>query len=129
MRFLLPYFLLFIFCLSSTELAEFLKFPLLITHYIEHKNVKHELSFHDFLNDHYSQDDDGDNDQSKDKKLPFKSTDSYNFIHVKVSKISTSFYFLICVFKTCVQICIIDCCTKLPAASLNKLFQPPRLKS
>jgi hypothetical protein len=56
--------------ISTTELYQLLKLPVLIEHYKEHKAQNTEMSFIDFLSLHYNQEfahDDTDN------KLPFKS--------------------------------------------------------
>lgn len=59
--------------LSTTELYQLLKLPVLIEHYHEHKAQNEEMSFIDFLSLHYNQAFDHDN---QDHKLPFKSHDS-----------------------------------------------------
>ncbi len=61
------------YLMSTTELKEFLKLPVLIEHYKEHKILNVSLSFFEFLCMHYAQYDDHDGDKDKDMKLPFKS--------------------------------------------------------
>jgi hypothetical protein len=58
---------------STTELYQLLKLPVLLEHYTEHKKQNSDLSFLDFLSLHYNQAFDHDN---TDHKLPFKSHDS-----------------------------------------------------
>ncbi|MES2794967.1 MAG: hypothetical protein V4683_03320 [Bacteroidota bacterium] len=62
--------LLSIYLVSSTELYQLLKLPILIEHYSEHKTQNNEMSFWDFLSLHYNQEFNHDN---TDNKLPFKS--------------------------------------------------------
>lgn len=62
-----------IYLVSITEAHEFLKIPQLIEHFIEHKSEDKSTTFIDFIVMHYSTSDDGDNDNSKDDQLPFKS--------------------------------------------------------
>ena len=68
--FLIP--ALFSFILSSIELDELLKFSNLIEHFKEHQQLNNQLTFSDFLFNHYSIPDDHDGDTEKDEKLPFK---------------------------------------------------------
>jgi hypothetical protein len=50
-----------------------MKLPALIYHFIEHKENKKDLSFAEYINMHYSRNNDADNDINADMKLPFKS--------------------------------------------------------
>jgi hypothetical protein len=51
------------------------KLPVLVEHFIEHKEKDKNLSLLEFLSNHYAQDDDHDGDEDKEMKLPFKSHD------------------------------------------------------
>jgi hypothetical protein len=62
--------LLSIYLISTTELYQLLKLPILIEHYKEHKAKENDLSFLDFLSQHYNQEFAHD---KTDNKLPFKS--------------------------------------------------------
>ena len=68
-------FVLSIYVVSLTEVHQLIKLPLLVQHFIEHKEKDTELSLWQFLNMHYAQTDDHDGDAEKDMKLPFKSHD------------------------------------------------------
>lgn len=50
-----------------------MKFPILVQHYIEHKEQNKELSLWAFLYMHYAKDDSNVPDYDEDMKLPFKS--------------------------------------------------------
>lgn len=58
---------------STTELYQLLKLPLLVEHFIEHKELDKTLSLQRFLRMHYLNEDIKDNDYDKDMSLPFKS--------------------------------------------------------
>ena len=64
--------LLSLYLVSTTELYQLLKMPLLIEHYIQHKNLNSKISFAAFLKAHYDHPV-KDNDYSQDQKLPFVS--------------------------------------------------------
>jgi hypothetical protein len=68
-------FLASIYLISMTEFSQFLKIPLLIEHYAEHKEKDQKLSLLKFLSMHYTNGDVKDADYDKDQKLPFKSHD------------------------------------------------------
>lgn len=60
---------------STTELHQLWKLPLLSRHYQEHYKKDPTLNFFTFLKIHYSNPNmHTDNDDSKDRELPFKST-------------------------------------------------------
>ena len=64
---------LLIYLFSTTEFSQLLKLPLLIEHFIEHREVNSHLTFRQFLLLHYALSGDQDADQARDMKLPFKS--------------------------------------------------------
>lgn len=66
-------FFLAVYLLSTTQMFELLKMPLLVEHYIEHKEENKNLSFLDFLEFHYLYGNPKDADYDKDMKLPFKT--------------------------------------------------------
>lgn len=75
MKKLLAICFLTIYIVSATEIAQLLRFPLLIEHYFEHKEKNPELSVLDFLKIHYNGDHlenhPLDDDYEEDQKLPF----------------------------------------------------------
>lgn len=62
-----------IYTLSATELHELFKLPNLVEHFKEHQSEDKTTTLINFLVNHYTATDDGDNDSSKDMQLPFKS--------------------------------------------------------
>ncbi len=75
-----------LYLISATELSQLLKFPVLVGHFIEHKEKNPEMSFIDFLSLHYNshlENHPRDDDFDQDQKLPF-------LLHADV----LSFYFI-----------------------------------
>lgn len=65
-----------IYLFSATELNQLLKLPVLISHFIEHRQENHELNVLKFLYLHYAIEDDNEKDNDMDMKLPFKSAEN-----------------------------------------------------
>jgi hypothetical protein len=82
------------YLISSTELRQLLKFPLLIQHYTEHKEQNKNLGLLQFLAMHYNDEDIIDLDYSKDQQLPFKSQGGYTGAALSVFE-PTPFYSLV----------------------------------
>lgn len=61
--------------ISSTELSQLLRIPLLIEHFIEHNQEGNHLSIADFFHMHYFEKQHMDADYDKDMQLPFKTID------------------------------------------------------
>ena len=59
-----------LYALSTTELHQLLKVPVLISHFMEHKSGNENLGIMQFLAMHYATEKDHD---ARDKELPFKS--------------------------------------------------------
>ena len=64
------------FLLSATELRQLLKLPVLVVHYMEHKQLNYDLTFVNYLQMHYASTTQHDEDYEKDMRLPFKTQDS-----------------------------------------------------
>ncbi len=80
-----------VYLLSITQLGELLKVPLMVEHFVEHKEKNSKLTILGFLRLHYQGQDVFDDDYEKDMKLPFKS-------HTNICCIA--FYPLLQEFKT-----------------------------
>lgn len=86
MKRLLAIFFLFTFLSANTALGEVLKLPMLIQHYTEHENLEKNISFLDFLKEHYSNTSQhGDYDHHHHDSLPFKSTISHGSIVITMT--------------------------------------------
>jgi len=76
MKRVLVIFLLTVYMISTTELSQLLKFPVLIEHYFQHKDKSPQLSVIDFLVLHYDNHLMGhphDEDYAQSQRLPFIS--------------------------------------------------------
>jgi len=68
--------LLAMFLYANTELHELLKLPVLVHHYLEHDTSSPDLSFFEFLKEHYDSNNTHrhpDNNHNDHQKLPFKN--------------------------------------------------------
>lgn len=119
-------FLLSMYVISITELSQLFKIPVLIEHFSEHQSKNKNISFFGFLYSHYSQADDNDGDEDKERNMPFKSHDtcisllSPNFIvnsfHVTVSKPVFNYKKTYASYTE----------QFLTSAHLNSIWQPPK---
>lgn len=64
--------LLITFIGIETPMHEVLKFPVLVSHYLEHKQKDEHMDLFKFLKMHYAQKQVKDDDYDKDMQLPFK---------------------------------------------------------
>ncbi|MDV4111496.1 hypothetical protein CMT20_06715 [Elizabethkingia anophelis] len=69
---LISILLLTLYLVSTTELYQLFKMPLLIEHYIQHKSLNSEMSLTAFLKTHYDHPV-KDSDHDQDQRLPFVS--------------------------------------------------------
>lgn len=67
--------ILAIYMLSCTEFDQLLRIPLLVAHFIEHKQESKDISFAEFMLIHYVQEYSFNGDYEQDTNLPFKSVD------------------------------------------------------
>ena len=64
---------LLLYLMTTTELRQLLKFPLLVEHFSEHQSENKSITLWNFLCMHYANGSEHDADYDKDMKLPFKS--------------------------------------------------------
>lgn len=124
MKKLISILLLTLYLVSTTELYQLLKMPLLIEHYIQHKDLNPEMSFTAFLKTHYDHPV-KDSDHDQDQRLPFVS--HANLLAV-VFTINSSLDFH-CIEKVCNPIEIKKTFYKNALYNkeiLNSIWQPPR---
>ncbi|WP_291274046.1 hypothetical protein [Flavobacterium sp.] len=62
-----------VYLFSMTEVHQLLKMPLLVEHYLEHKQENKQLSLLSFFEMHYLNGQHLDSDHDKDMQLPFKN--------------------------------------------------------
>jgi len=116
-----------IYLLSSTQLKELLKLPILVEHFIEHKKLASQFSFIDFLCMHYAEGTKIDADYEKDMRLPFKSAENSLGSYI-------SFYLPVPVIKQDVVVHFIERKQTFAhynftysSAFLSSIWQPPRV--
>ena len=68
-------FLLAIYMLCFSEMQQFLKIPVLIQHYTEHKAGDPSINFFDFIAIHYTGIFEKDADYQRDQQLPFRTSE------------------------------------------------------
>ncbi|HTM67328.1 MAG TPA: hypothetical protein VL093_13455 [Flavipsychrobacter sp.] len=117
---------LFIYLFSTTELSQLLKMPLLIEHFIEHKEENRDITFWQFMHMHYSMDDVKDADYDKDMKLPFKScTHSSSSVSNVYTPLTVTF-FLPQLRVNCEDRNFTSRDQFLQTSFLSNIWQPPR---
>ena len=67
-----------LYLISTTELHQLLKFPVLVEHFYEHQQKEKNITLWKFLCIHYINETVKDADYDKDSKLPFKTLDNCN---------------------------------------------------
>ncbi len=96
MKKILAILFLSVYLISTTELYQLLKLPILIEHYLDHKEKNKEITLFAFLSYHYNGnhlDHDAKNDDyDQDRKLPFASHTELLTVNIVVS--SPLYFFL-----------------------------------
>lgn len=69
------FLLLSLYMLSFSEFHQFLKMPVLVQHFLEHRQQDRTISFWSFLEEHYIHQYVVDDDYQRDNQLPFRDTD------------------------------------------------------
>lgn len=118
--------LLFFYLCGTTHLHEIFKLPLLIDHFVEHSQSNKNLTFWEFLDDHYAKQNDGiSSDDDKDMKLPFKShQDCVNYI-VAFSMVPNTPNFFEPIYTNPVN--FLDYNSAILSSSfLDNIWQPPK---
>lgn len=115
--------LLSVYVFSSTEMHQLLKVPVLVMHFIEHKQLSGSLTFVEFISVHYSTDVTHD---AHDHELPFKDFDhcvTVQTIVMPSSKIEIQSH-LVPETKT-VHTSFYK--PSIPSSHLSEIWQPPRI--
>ena len=68
-------FFLSVYMLSFSEMHQFLRIPVLIQHFIEHRHQDPSISLLSFLSLHYIHQFEMDEDHQRDEQLPFRHAD------------------------------------------------------
>jgi hypothetical protein len=94
---------------AHIDYIELAKFPKLITHYLEHKEINADFGIFDFISMHYIQRLVLDSDYEKDAELPFKAQHS-------------------CLFSDCPHI-YVDISEKIQAVLQEENYSPAQYQS
>jgi hypothetical protein len=103
-----------------TEMKEMVRLPLLVEHYLEHRELVPEMSFLQFLAMHYKTDVAHD---ATDMELPFKGCDQSCFcptFTVPDQRLPVE------VVSTDRQEYFVEYVSFIPSSGLDEIFQPPR---
>ena len=118
--------LIVVYLLSATTTLELLKFPLLATHYYEHREENKNITLFTFLVSHYFVEDNSDKDAARDGKLPFKSNshfDSGSFVSLTPPVLTNTF-----IKPTVItgEAFFLQDDSFIPSQYLAAIWQPPR---
>lgn len=68
-------FFMSIYMLSFSEMHQFLRIPVLMQHFVEHRHINPSISLLSFLKEHYIHQYVRDADYQRDNQLPFRHSD------------------------------------------------------
>jgi hypothetical protein len=119
--------LTFVYLFTATELNQLWKFPIFISHFIEHREESPDITLLEFVALHYFSGDVRDADFARDEQLPFRDN-SESIIGTISSLVPTSAG----VSYESEMLCQISFTPKTqegkPSSSFNSIWQPPRLE-
>ncbi|WP_109699449.1 hypothetical protein [Chitinophaga deserti] len=114
-----------VYLISSTELRELAKLPVLIQHFNEHRELNHLITFTEYLTDHYNNLPHTDNDEERDNQLPFKRVDSNVMFSPVIPATGT-----VELRKPVIPIASNELFSRnvhfFPSATVSKIWQPPK---
>ena len=115
-----------IYVFSMTEVHQLLKTPLLVEHYLAHKNTNKELSLLSFLEMHYLNGSHMDADSTHDMQLPFKNMQD-NHPNVVVTLPNDFVFFEIVPSIKQHGAIIVSKSQVLESNYLKSIWQPPKI--
>jgi hypothetical protein len=111
--------------LAYTEVSQLLKVSVMIEHFNESKQHSGQLTFFDFIKQHYIYDDGNQSDNDTDMKLPFKSHENVALTGVNCPPdISTNLYVS---HKENEDQNIFSYKDNLESSYLASIWQPPKI--
>lgn len=126
MRRITAIFFCIIYFTATTEASQLLKIPIVLQHYLEHRQANKDMSLLSFLDMHYMHGSPHDDDYDRDMQLPFKKMDHRpNFSPVSVPVLTE--VVLPGIQKHFSPDFIIDNDRNLYCQYHHAIFQPPRL--
>ena len=124
---LISILLFVVYLLSATEAHQLLKLPIMVQHFIKHKEENRSITFAQFIELHYFSGNPRDADYDEDMKLPFKTADNCSANFSPVVEPTTTFSPIppIAFITQSVQIPALNQLN--PSAFVNAIFQPPKV--
>lgn len=120
-------FFLLLHLLTSTELCQVLRIPVLINHYTEHRSLNTGITFFMFLKMHYFNGDPRDSDYDRDMQLPFKTSANSFVLNLNLSHPVVPQNFLSILTSDNLPSDYTDYFSCwIPCGHLKAIFQPPR---
>ncbi len=118
-------FLMAVYLFGATNACQVLKLPLLVTHYIKHKQESPFITLGSFVKMHYIDPQPFDADYAQDMQLPFKTTpDTFCLNTPSVVPVVPKTDLTVPVYRPVLQP-IVD--EEIPLSlSATAIFQPPR---
>lgn len=126
MRKWIAFFLIGICVSTQTEFHQLLKLPVLVQHFMEHREKDSSTSLLAFLKEHYSAFDERDADYDRDMQLPFKTHDCVNAAVVFYNPAPSFDIVSIPSFEAIASFPITRE-TSLPTTTTGNIWQPPRV--
>jgi len=112
--------LLLVLFVSNTEFHQLMKVPVLISHYLEHRQSDRSLTFTDFVLAHYM---DGHSQDQEHRHLPFKSHECQHMLLLAVPEANTMQHIA---FQMPVNEVAVYSEGIYNSAALNAIWQPPQ---
>ncbi|WP_162915625.1 hypothetical protein [Paraflavitalea soli] len=119
------YILFFILLLNDTSLNQFVKLPVMLAHFTEHRQRDSQIGFIQFLAMHYWGTDLNDNDNDRDAQLPYKKVDIHSIDHPVIPTIRPVIEKHLVLSSVVVQPVFNN--DLLPQPALGSLFRPPKI--
>lgn len=116
-----------IYLISTSELDQLMKLPVIFQHYHEHIRMEGKISFKAFLIEHYLESDPKDPDYARDMQLPFKTCSHSFFMLMPVAPPKLSLIGLQVVSHKLRQQFPLTSAFHIPSGFHKGIFQPPRL--
>jgi len=113
--------------ISNHELCQFLKLPLLVQHYLEHREQNKNLGFVEFIGNHYAKNESNQQERNQHKHLPFKCHDECIGISFPVtigSSVTISIHSPLHIYRS---VNTVHYQTIVASAYLSTIWQPPKL--
>ena len=118
--------LLSVYMLCTTQVTELFKLPKLFEHYEMHENWNTQITFFEFLAEHYAESNTQNGDYDEDMKLPFKTMNNSGSFMVSYVPVTQ-------VFKLIKKVNVVPAIKWSPApdnlfasAHLSAIWQPPK---